>query len=66
MATHLFIGTSGMDFPGDGTFAGFHCEPGDIVEADDNFAAFAAAQPDTAARCFDGTPANPADPPTQE
>ena len=55
MATHLYIGTTPMDFPGDGTFAGFSCEPGQIVEDDDNWNAFAAAQPDVVARCFDDT-----------
>jgi hypothetical protein len=56
-----------MDFPGDGTFAGFQCQPGDIIEDDDNWAAFAKAQPDVVARNFDDTATSPADPaPTQE
>lgn len=53
MADHLFIGESVTDFPGDGTFAGFQCEPGQVMPDDENWQAFAASQPDVAARCFD-------------
>ncbi len=65
MGTHLFVGVSAMDFPGDGTFAGFSCEPGAVVEDDDNWQAFAAAQPETVGRYFDDTTTGPADPPAE-